>query len=612
MSLLSSSGFMGSEYQYWLACELLNDSYVSKSSVPTPTSVALPPQPPNNGRTIYDVQQGTGNDAQAIQTAINNAVNGGTSHPVVHIPMGTYYISTTISVPASFDMSIIGDGGHIYGSFLNWNGSGDGPLLQLNGPSRVTLRDLCLNSHAVDSLYVTNANQVNGQVYSEFFNPSGNAGYPDTNNTGVLVNGVEDAMVTFVAMNMSNNNCCLNVVGGTKGASGQQPAGMNAWVLGATSDPTDYFATVSNGGQAVVRGIYCELGSNNATQDFATCQAVDLTDKGNLTLAGCRLVYADNSATPNYEVNGFDGWFNLISGVDVTPSSEYSNGPGDHWYQLQGNGSNMNVLVLSQDSSNHTAVSSIWNDSTSPAGNCSYCQGGGGTETNKAVNAWPSSGFVLNGLTNMRSVHVTTPTAAPSGCANVRFYHTLVSSDQGYNACTLESGGVSQVLPPSFTPGAGSYSSAQNVTMGCGTSGATIRYTTNGTTPSETVGTVYSSPVNIAASCTLQAIAYESGMSDSSITNGVYTISVNQCATPTFNPAAGSYGSAQNVTIGTTTSGATIRYTTSGTTPTETVGTVYSSAVNIAASCTLEAIAYESGYTDSTVASGTYTISPAA
>ena len=45
------------------------------------------------------------------------------------------------------------------------------------------------------------------------------------------------------------------------------------------------------------------------------------------------------------------------------------------------------------------------------------------------------------------------------------------------------------------------------------------------------------------------------------------------CATPTFSPAAGSYSSAQSVTIGTTTGGATIRYTANGTTPTETVGT---------------------------------------
>ena len=60
---------------------------------------------------------------------------------------------------------------------------------------------------------------------------------------------------------------------------------------------------------------------------------------------------------------------------------------------------------------------------------------------------------------------------------------------------------------------------------------------------------------------------------------------------------AGTYASAQSVTISTTTSGATIRYTTNGTTPSSTVGTVYSSAVTISATnTTLQAIAYKSGY----------------
>ena len=83
---------------------------------------------------------------------------------------------------------------------------------------------------------------------------------------------------------------------------------------------------------------------------------------------------------------------------------------------------------------------------------------------------------------------------------------------------------TSIVAAPCFTPAPGPYSSAQNVTMSCATSGATIRYTTNGTTPSSTVGTVYSSPVNISATCTLQAIAYETGMTTSPVTSGVYGI----------------------------------------------------------------------------------------
>jgi hypothetical protein len=80
------------------------------------------------------------------------------------------------------------------------------------------------------------------------------------------------------------------------------------------------------------------------------------------------------------------------------------------------------------------------------------------------------------------------------------------------------------VAAPSFSPAGGTYSTAQNVTITTSTSGATIRYTTNGTTPTATTGTVYSSPVTISATATLRAIAYKSGMTDSSVSSASYTI----------------------------------------------------------------------------------------
>ena len=92
---------------------------------------------------------------------------------------------------------------------------------------------------------------------------------------------------------------------------------------------------------------------------------------------------------------------------------------------------------------------------------------------------------------------------------------------------------------------------------------------------------------------TLQAIAYETGYTNSAVASGNYFI---QCAAPSFNPAAGTYTTSTSVTITTRTGGATMRYTTNGTTPSETVGTVYSSAVSITATSTLQAIAYLSGY----------------
>jgi hypothetical protein len=79
-------------------------------------------------------------------------------------------------------------------------------------------------------------------------------------------------------------------------------------------------------------------------------------------------------------------------------------------------------------------------------------------------------------------------------------------------------------------------------------------------------------------------------------------------ATPTFSLAAGTYTSAQSVKIADTTSGATIYYTTDGTTPT-TSSTKYTAAIAVSATETIEAIAVASGYNNSAVASATYTIS---
>ena len=78
------------------------------------------------------------------------------------------------------------------------------------------------------------------------------------------------------------------------------------------------------------------------------------------------------------------------------------------------------------------------------------------------------------------------------------------------------------------------------------------------------------------------------------------------CATPTFSPAAGTYTSAQNVTLSTTTEGATIYYTLDGSDPTD-ASTEYSSAISVSSTTTIKAIAVKAGLDNSSVASATYT-----
>ncbi|HTB79913.1 MAG TPA: chitobiase/beta-hexosaminidase C-terminal domain-containing protein [Opitutaceae bacterium] len=184
-----------------------------------------------------------------------------------------------------------------------------------------------------------------------------------------------------------------------------------------------------------------------------------------------------------------------------------------------------------------------------------------------------------------------------------------LSADKFTFTATGGTGGGT-VSAPVFSPAAGTYTSAQTVTITSATAGSSIHYTTDGSTPSETAGTFYSGAVNISASTTFKAIAYKSGSTDSSITSAAYTINIPpaQVAAPTFSPAAGTYTAAQTVTINSATAGATIHYTTDGSTPSETAGTIYSGPVSISATATLQAIASKSGMTDSSVTSGAYVI----
>ena len=78
-------------------------------------------------------------------------------------------------------------------------------------------------------------------------------------------------------------------------------------------------------------------------------------------------------------------------------------------------------------------------------------------------------------------------------------------------------------------------------------------------------------------------------------------------ATPVFTPAAGTYTSAQSVTITDATPNAAIYYTSNGTTPT-TSSTKYTGAITVSSTETIEAIAMANGYATSAVASATYTI----
>jgi hypothetical protein len=187
---------------------------------------------------------------------------------------------------------------------------------------------------------------------------------------------------------------------------------------------------------------------------------------------------------------------------------------------------------------------------------------------------------------------------------------TAASGTSGYDIAVLALKPAGLTAAPAFSPLAGAYTSVQTVTISDATSGATIYYTTNGTAPTIS-SAVYSSPIVVSSSETLKAIATAAGYTNSPTASATYVINLSKAATPTFSPVAGTYTSVQAVTISDATSGATIYYTTNGSTPT-TSSAVYSSPIAVSATETVEAIAIASGYLQSSVGSAAYTINPPA
>ena len=170
---------------------------------------------------------------------------------------------------------------------------------------------------------------------------------------------------------------------------------------------------------------------------------------------------------------------------------------------------------------------------------------------------------------------------------------------------------AAQTATPTFSPAGGTFTAAQTITLSDTTASAVIYYTADGSTPTA-ASTQYTSAFSVSksGSTTINAIAVAAGDSASSVATATFVINPPAAAvtaTPTFTPAAGTYTAAQSVTIADATAGAVIYYTTDGSTPSAT-STAYSSAIPVAATTTIQAIAVASGDTASSVASAAYTI----
>ncbi len=154
-----------------------------------------------------------------------------------------------------------------------------------------------------------------------------------------------------------------------------------------------------------------------------------------------------------------------------------------------------------------------------------------------------------------------------------------------------------------ISPGGGTYTTPQTVTLTAVTPGTEIRYSTDGTEPTES-SILYTAPILVDGNSQLRVKGFISGWNPSSTFSANYTLNTT---IPSLSHQEGTYYTPFNLIITTTTPGGEIRYTTDGSEPTET-SALYTSALNISMSASIKAKTFKNNWNTSGTVSANYTL----
>lgn len=175
----------------------------------------------------------------------------------------------------------------------------------------------------------------------------------------------------------------------------------------------------------------------------------------------------------------------------------------------------------------------------------------------------------------------------------VRFY----ASREHYKDSEIGSFSFVKATYTVAKPEIGYDTTTDTVTITTATEGATIRYTLNGTVPTDTTGTAYTAPFRVEGNFTVTAVAFKENLFGSEPT--VYIINTEQVATPTA-----IFGNRQ-LTLNCTDSVAQIRYSIDANAATSQFA-VYSSPIALSRDCTVRFYATRANFNDSQMGSFTF------
>ncbi len=147
----------------------------------------------------------------------------------------------------------------------------------------------------------------------------------------------------------------------------------------------------------------------------------------------------------------------------------------------------------------------------------------------------------------------------------------------------------------------GEYFEVKNVKLGSTTADVEIYYTLDGSTPDKNSTRYTDAGVDVTATATLKAVAYDPATERySNVTSFAYTINTNIVAAPEFDSTVDFVPTGKKVALSTTTAGAKIYYTVDGTEPTS-ASIEYTAPIEINSTMMIKAIAVKAGMENSAV-----------
>jgi len=392
----------------------IDDTTVSPAAIAV-TPLTIPATPTWSNRTVFEVPAGS--SGTAIQSAIDAAVTaaqGGTKSPVVHLPPGTYAVSTTLVIPAMSRIQLAGDS---LASVLQWHGAANGTILHLEGPSYATVRDLYFlaNTPSATGIVADNADQVGGRIFLE------------GNSLGALA----ASNLTSTALQAQANPYIYTTL---------RP--------GLSLDNVQSFVAVASGplGPVSVSGdskvLIADSWYEGVDSDLYRIQS------GTFTYLGGELAPATHTPpttpiVPAISLDGFSGSASFIA-VNFNTADVPANGavPAHVGIYLGAESPQTNALFMGitdywGDNVDASTVTPFYFDRTSSGGNVSLylsktvAPGGGSMNTPNQGDV--GDAFVVSMLAQARALAWdTAPYVAPSGATDVRVYRVSSQDSLGF------------------------------------------------------------------------------------------------------------------------------------------------------------------------------------